>query len=206
MCERTWTLPRFMHRRSQTLPPSQCLMLMGHLQWEFGAKTSGHPRRDWGRGGGGPLRHSNWGQLFRMGIGCRITAKDECQTKPVSRRRETDRLRSHSGPNYAAAVALADRQGLAPVQEMPSAVRPPIASWANSLQSTSARMAPSRAAGLAAVDRLAAISPDCQELYVGLNLVAGNPLLVAAGVDLTEPCSPRAPVQAVALEDARHAG
>jgi len=59
---------------------------------------------------------------------------------------------------------------------------------------------------LVALDRLAVLSPKDQELDVDLDLVAGDLLLIALGMDLANPGAARKPVQAVAPENAIYAG
>ena len=59
---------------------------------------------------------------------------------------------------------------------------------------------------LIAFDWLFVFSWEDQELDVNLDLVTWNLLLVAGGVGLTEPCYPREPVLAIALEDTGYAG
>jgi hypothetical protein len=59
---------------------------------------------------------------------------------------------------------------------------------------------------LIALDRLPVFSSEDQKLDVDLDLMAWNLLLVTSGVNLAKPCSPRQPVQAIALEDTGYAG
>ena len=59
---------------------------------------------------------------------------------------------------------------------------------------------------LVALDRLAVFSLKDQKLHVDLDLVPGDLLLIALGMDLTNPRATRKPVQAIAPENAIDAG
>ena len=59
---------------------------------------------------------------------------------------------------------------------------------------------------LVALDRLAVFSLKDQKLHVDLDLVPGDLLLIALGMDLTNPRAARKPVQAIAPENAIDAG